>query len=162
MGDELSSQQRDPADFGLLFALAFGCYVDELHAKLGTRGFVGLRSAFGPVVRALRAGDRTLTALARELGVSKQAVGRVVDEMRSRDLVEQRPDPADGRARILSLTERGHEMAAAAIAIGEAFERALADELGTARARDLRTALEHVVERAGAGADLAARRVRIL
>jgi hypothetical protein len=53
-------------------------------------------------------------------------------------------------------------MAGAAIAIGEAFERELAHELGTARAQDLRTALEHVVERPGAGADLAARRVRIV
>ena len=82
--------------------------------------------------------------------------------MRSRGLVEQRPDPADGRARILSLSTRGQDMAGAAIAIGEAFERELAHELGTARARDLRTALEHVVDRAGAGADLAAQRVRIV
>jgi DNA-binding MarR family transcriptional regulator len=162
MGDDLSSRQNDPADFGLLFALAFASYVDELHAELRKRGFVGVRSAFGPVLRGLRTGEQTLTVLARELGVSKQAVGRVVEEMRSRGLVEQRPDPADGRARILSLSTRGQEMASAAIAIGEVFERALASELGSARADELRKALEHIVERAGAGGELAARRVRIV
>ena len=160
MGDDMSSRERDAPDFGVLFALAFGCYVDQLHAALGERGFVGIRSAFGPVLRALHAGDRTLTALARELGVSKQAVGRVVDEMRARGLVEQRPDPGDGRARILSLTVRGHEMVRAAVEIADAFEQNLADELGADRARELRTALEHIVERAGG--DPAARRVRIL
>ena len=59
MGDDMSSRERDAPDFGVLFALAFGCYVDQLHAALGERGFVGIRSAFGPVLRALHAGDRT-------------------------------------------------------------------------------------------------------
>jgi hypothetical protein len=53
-------------------------------------------------------------------------------------------------------------MERAAVEIADAFERSLADELGADRSRELRAALEHIVERAGAGADLAARRVRIL
>lgn len=51
-------------------------------------------------------------------------------------------------------------MVRAAIEIADAFERDLADELGVDRARELRAALEHIVERAGG--DPAARRVRIL
>ena len=148
------------ADFGLLFALAFRCYVDHLHEELQAAGFVGVRAAFGPVLRALRAGDSTLVGLARDLGVTKQAVARVLDDMRADGLIDQTPDPADGRARLLSLTARGRAMVDTAIGIGARFESALADELGDRRTRELRAGLEHVVERAGAAGELAARRVR--
>jgi DNA-binding MarR family transcriptional regulator len=89
-------------------------------------------------------------------------VARVVDDMRAAGLVEQTPDPADGRARVLSLTARGDAMVAAAIAIGTGYEAALADELGPRQARALRQGLEAIVRRAGAAGELVARRVRSL
>lgn len=156
----MSSDTRPEPDFGLLFALAFRCYVDHLHAGLSERGFTPVRSAFGPVLRALRARETTLTALAADLGVSKQAAGRIVDDMRDAGLVSQRSDPADGRARILALTERGEAMVNAAIAIATDYEQSLRAQLGETRAKALREALEHVVESSGAAGDLAARRVR--
>ena len=148
------------ADFGILLALAYRSYVDHLHAELAERGFVPVRSAFGPVLRALSGRDGTLTGLARDLDVSKQAAGRVVDDMREAGLVTQRDDPSDGRARLLTLTERGEAMVAAAVAIGAAYEQALAAGLGRERAAALREGLEHSVARAGDGSALAARRVR--
>lgn len=156
----MSSDPSSPADFGLLFASAYRCYVDQLHLELAAAGFGGARATFGPVLRALRAGDSTLVALARDLGVTKQAVSRVVEDMRAADLVRRRPDPADGRVRLLALTARGRRMVEVAIEIGTRFESALAAELGDEPVRDLRTGLEHVVERAGAAGELAARRVR--
>jgi DNA-binding MarR family transcriptional regulator len=159
MIDDMSTDPSE-ADFGLLFALAFRCYVTHLHEQLEGRGFTPVRSAFGPVLRNLRGRQVTLSALARDLGITKQAVARVVDDMRAAGLVEQVPDPSDGRARLLSLTARGEAMVAAAIEIGTGFEARLASDLGAASARALRTGLERVVEQAGGDADLAARRVR--
>jgi DNA-binding MarR family transcriptional regulator len=161
MIDEMASDPSD-VDFGILFALAFRCYVDHLHEQLAEQGFAPVRSSFGPVLRALRDRPASLTTLAGELGISKQAVARVVDDMRAAGLVEQTPDPADGRARVLSLTARGDAMVAAAIAIGTGYEAALADELGPRQARALRQGLEAIVRRAGAASELAARRVRSL
>src|ERR1700710_2730987 len=156
----MSSDPSAPADFGLLFALAYRCYVDQLHAELAAAGFGGARSTFGPVLRALRAGDSTLVALARDLGVTKQAVSRVVEDMRAARVARHRRRPTDGRARLLALTARGREMVGAAIEIGTRFEASMASELGVQRVRALRAGLEHVVERAGAAGELAARRVR--
>jgi DNA-binding MarR family transcriptional regulator len=156
----MSSDARPEVDFGLLFALAFRSYVDHLHVQLAQRGFTPARSAFGPVLRALRAHETTLTALASDLDVSKQAVSRVIDDMRATGLVSHRRDPADGRARILFLTAKGEAMVDAAIEIGTAYEKALAAELGADRARALRAGLERVVEREGGAGDLVARRVR--
>jgi DNA-binding MarR family transcriptional regulator len=156
----MSSDPSSENDFGLLLALASRCYIDHLHAKLAERGFTPVRSSFGPVLRALRERETTLTSLAAELDVTKQAVNRVVDDMRAAGLVAQRSDPADGRARILALTARGHAMVDAAIEIGSAYEQALAGSLGAGPARALRDALEGIVQEAGATGDLAARRVR--
>jgi DNA-binding MarR family transcriptional regulator len=156
----MSSDTSREVDFGLLFALAFRCYVDHLHEKLVADGFGGVRAAFGPVLRALRADDSTLVTLARDLGVTKQAVARVVEDMREAGLVSQRSDPEDGRVRLLSLTDRGRAMVDDAIAIGTRFESELAAAFGEATARGLRAGLERVVDQAGAAGELAARRVR--
>ena len=160
MIDDMSSDRSPDADFGLLFALAFRCYVTHLHDRLEAQGFTPVRSAFGPVLRNLRGRRVTLSALARDLGITKQAVARVVDDMRAAGLVEQLPDPSDGRARLLALTARGDAMVDAAIEIGTAYEQRLAEELGAAPARALRAGLERIVEQAGGDADLSARRVR--
>jgi DNA-binding MarR family transcriptional regulator len=161
MIDEMASDPSD-VDFGILFALAYRCYVDHLHERLAEQGFTPVRSTFGPVLRALRDRPTGLTTLAGDLGVSKQAVARVIEDMRAAGLVEQTPDPADGRARVLSLTARGSEMVAAAVRIATDYEAALGEQLGRRQAATLRTGLEGIVERAGARADLAARRVRSL
>ncbi len=160
MIDDMSSDTTSDADFGLLFALAFRCYVAHLHAELAERGFPAARSAFGPVLRGLRGRQITLSALARDLGITKQAVARVIDDMRAAGLVEQLPDPTDGRARLLALTGRGQAMVAAAIEIGTTYETFLAADLGADPAKALREGLERIVANAGAAGDLAARRVR--
>jgi DNA-binding MarR family transcriptional regulator len=160
MIDDMSNAPPGEADFGILFALAFRSYVDHLHAELAERGFTPVRPAFGPVLRALRSREDTLTSLARELDVSKQAVSRVVDDMRAAGLVSQRSDPDDGRARPLALTPRGEAMVDAAIAIAAAFEESLAASLGSDGAQALRHALTQIVERDGPSRELAARRVR--
>ena len=65
--------------------------------------------------------------------------------MRAAGLVEQLPDPSDGRARLLALTARGDAMVDAAIEIGTAYERRLAADLGADAGAALRAGLEHVV-----------------
>src|SRR5690348_15866999 len=154
----------DPSDvdFGILFALAYRCYVDHLHEQLAKQGFPAARSTYGPVLRALRDRPTRLTALAGDLDVSKQAVARVVDDMRAAGLVEQTPDPADGRARVLSLTTRGDAMVTAGVGIGTTFEAALAEQLGPRQARALRSGLAVLVEQSSASAELTALCVRSL
>jgi DNA-binding MarR family transcriptional regulator len=87
-----------------------------------------LRVAIGLVVRRLRAaqaeGDLTLpetaalarldragpmmpSALARLEGISPQSIGATLTRLEKRGLVSRKPDPADGRRAIFSLTKLG-------------------------------------------------------
>ena len=53
-------------------------------------------------------------ALAQELGFAERSVTQAVESLASDGLVERTPDPADGRAKLVTLTDEG----AAALAAG--------------------------------------------
>jgi DNA-binding MarR family transcriptional regulator len=82
---------------------------DELYARLREGGYPELRPAHSCVFGTIgRDGDR-LTALAERADMTKQAVGEVASELEAIGYVERVPDPSDGRAKIIRLTERGRE-----------------------------------------------------
>ena len=137
-------QDRTGTDFGLLFAQALNAYVAHLHRRLGERGFSDLRPTFGLPLRALHEQPRTLTELARGLGVSKQAAAKIVAELDGRSLIEREPSPEDGRATLLRLSARGRSLVRAAIEIGNAVERDLARDLGDDAAAHIRAGLERL------------------
>jgi len=137
-------QDRTSTDFGLLFAQALNAYVEHLHQGLAEHGFTDLRPTFGLPLRALDIRPRTLTELARSLGVSKQAAAKIVAELEGRSLIEREPSPDDGRATLLRLSARGRSLVAAAIEIGNAVEQDLARDLGDDAAAHIRAGLERL------------------
>jgi DNA-binding MarR family transcriptional regulator len=68
------------------------------------------------------------TALAQELGFAPRSVTQAVESLASDGLVERKPDPVDGRAKLVALTDEG----AAALAAGtKAGEHMLRQIFGT-------------------------------
>jgi DNA-binding MarR family transcriptional regulator len=53
---------------------------------------------------------RTQAALAQSIGADKTRIIAVLDELQRRGLIVREPDPADRRARLLSLTAEGHRL----------------------------------------------------
>ena len=87
-----------------------------------------------------------LTELAAQSGVTKQAVGEFVDELEGYGYVERIPDPLDGRAKIIRLTERGRDARLAALRIFEDMEREWAERFGERTIAELREVLEALSE----------------
>lgn len=56
-----------------------------------------------------RAGPTTSSALAREAQITAQAMGATLNALRTRGLVERRPDPEDGRRVVLTVTDAGRQ-----------------------------------------------------
>ncbi|MFF0012136.1 MarR family winged helix-turn-helix transcriptional regulator [Streptomyces sp. NPDC005374] len=106
------------------------------------RGFEGVRPAHGFAFARLAPDGATVTEIAAHLGVTKQAASQLVDEIVRKGYAERRPHPADARARLVVLTERGwactraaEEAAAEAVrtwvdVLGESEVRALYERLG--------------------------------
>jgi len=53
---------------------------------------------------------RTQAALAQSIGADKSRIIGVLDELQERGLIQRRPDPADRRVHLLSLTEAGSRL----------------------------------------------------
>jgi DNA-binding MarR family transcriptional regulator len=83
--------------------------------------------------------------------MTKQSVGEVASELEQRGYLERVPDPNDGRAKIIRLTERGREAQALGREIIDEIEQQWAERFGAERVAALRDALEAITaERLGA------------
>jgi DNA-binding MarR family transcriptional regulator len=158
MVDELSSRAHDRADFGILLGLAFQTFSDELRQSLHERGFDDLGRSYGYFFRALADGPLRLHELSPGLGITDQGAMKIVDEMAGRGYLERRPDPEDGRAKLISLAPRGRAALAAARRFHAAYERRLGRTLGVAHVATTRRVLEALV--ATSGVDAAKARLR--
>jgi DNA-binding MarR family transcriptional regulator len=63
------------------------------------------------------------TALAQELGFAPRSVTQAVESLASDGLVERKPDPDDGRAKLVALTDEGAAALAAGTKAGEVMLR---------------------------------------
>ena len=131
-------------DFGILLGLAYQAFVAELHQALAAAGFDDVKPSFGFVLRVLDRGPRTASQLAELLDISNPGSTKIVGEMVAAGYVERRPDPADGRARLLFLSARGQAALAAARRFHRSYERSLIQRHGSEAVtalRDLLTAM---------------------
>ena len=81
-------------------------------------------------------GSTRLTELGIRLGLTKQAVGQIVDTLEQKGLVRRTPDPTDGRAKIIGYTKQGFALIDRLIDATLAAERDIARAIGP---RDLAT-----------------------
>ena len=132
-------------DFGILLLLADQEFVRELRASMAAQGFDEQGRSDGFVLRTLGAAPMTISALAERLEISKQGAGQIIDDMERRGYVVRKPDPSDGRARLLHLSTRGEAALAAARKFHQAYERRLRKAHGDAAIDAVRTVLTAMV-----------------
>ena len=84
----------------------------------------------------------TVSDLAARMQITKQGAGQIIDDMQERGYVQRRPDPSDGRARLVYLSPRGEAALAAARRFHKRYEQRLARSIGADAVASLRRALE--------------------
>ncbi|MFO0696892.1 MAG: MarR family winged helix-turn-helix transcriptional regulator [Polyangiales bacterium] len=82
-----------------------------------------------------------ITDLAAKLGVTKQAVSQLVDDLEAAGVVERVPDPDDARAKRVVFTARGRAGLLDGLEVLAAFEAELAERIGEDRMEALHDAL---------------------
>jgi DNA-binding MarR family transcriptional regulator len=104
-------------------------YEDVNPAHIGLFGYPGLDR-------------RRPSELADQLQITKQSVNDLLGHLESHGYLTREPDPDDGRARVVHLTEKGRQLQETIHGQARAAERLIADTLGARRYAELQRALE--------------------
>lgn len=114
------------------------------------RGFDSVRMSHGAVLPHIDLEGTRISVLAERLEMTVQGAGKLVTELEALKLAKRSPDPSDGRARLVRLTESGFTMMFEALDVLEGIERELAKALGEDTIRSLHdTALEALAQLEG-------------
>lgn len=120
--------------------------VEEITVRMEAAGWPDAPARHYAVFEGIDPGGTRLTVLAKRAGISHQAMGDLVGELEDRHIVERVPDPSDGRARLIRLTEEGRVVVRAALREIEAIEREWTQRWQQAGLQgDLRRALDHTL-----------------
>jgi DNA-binding MarR family transcriptional regulator len=119
---------------------------DELLRRLRAAGFTDARPAHNSVFPHVPPEGIRLVDLADRAGMTKQAMSELVADLEGLGYLQRRPDPADGRAKLIEFTDRGWASVRTALAAFEAIEAELVAAVGAGRMRQLRRTLLAVLE----------------
>ncbi|WP_433601557.1 MarR family winged helix-turn-helix transcriptional regulator [Nocardia sp. CA-135953] len=136
----------DDMNVGLLMFIAHRSMEDRIFADLAESGYDDITVAQGRLAARIGPDGSRLTELAEQAQVTKQTAGFLVDQLERAGYVQRVPDPSDGRARLVVLSERGAKMAAYANSVADRIEAEWATHLGVQRMRQLRETMARLRE----------------
>jgi DNA-binding MarR family transcriptional regulator len=93
---------------------------------------VGLTAAWWQVLGAVLREPLPVSAIAREMGITRQSVQRIADLLVERGMAEYRPNPAHRRAKLVAPTQTGHDAVTALAPAHAAAAARLVEVMGRA------------------------------
>ena len=131
--------------FSQLLRRPYETLLMRLHAELAAAGYAELYPSWGTnIFHYLREGGLRLTELAERTHTTKQALRYTINQLEAAGYVERVPDPTDGRAKIIRLTQRGWEGRRVADEIIASVEHECVRELGEERMRQFEALIKDV------------------
>ena len=106
----MQAGREDRRMIGALLRIPREATVRQVMAGLAAAGFDDVRPAHFTVFQHMPPEGIRLTALADAALLTKQSMGYLVDDLETHGYVERVPDPADRRAKVVRLTERGRQV----------------------------------------------------
>jgi DNA-binding MarR family transcriptional regulator len=135
------------ADERLPIGQLLGNLMRLFRAELAERGedgprVEGIRPAHLQVFGSIKANGSRLTDLAQATGLSLSSMAELVDDLQALGYLARRPDPDDGRAKLVCLTEAGR----AAIGVGRELIAAIEADWGKALGEERFAELTHSLQ----------------
>jgi DNA-binding MarR family transcriptional regulator len=142
--------QTGPAtrdNLGFLLAKASQRWNELLYAHFSERGYGEVRPAYGSLLLPLFEEDGLrMGELARRARLAKQTMTTMVRLLERDGLVRREPDPGDGRANLVYLTERAQSFRPVAERVLQELDELVIRSLGADRARQLANDLKEVTD----------------
>lgn len=131
---------------GLLLYLPYRAMETRVFEELAAAGFDDITPSQARVFQRIAPEGSRLSDLARQAGITKQSAGFLIDQLERLGYVHRVPDPADGRARLVRIAERGHRSVEASRAVVSRVEAEWETHLGARRMAQLRRILADLRE----------------
>ena len=141
----MTTVSQDGFLIGALLRIPFQATVDRVRHELISSNFTDLTMAHFTVFQHLPPGGARVSELAAQAQITKQSMGALVAHLEQCGYLERHPDPMDGRANIVQLTERGHALVAVARSALQALEREWEACLSVERMTQLRSTLRDLI-----------------
>ena len=138
-------QLKQASTLQLLFKASRLLDEEALRRSAARQGAPRLRRSHTALLPHIALEGTRVSELAERVGVSKQAISELVDELESAGVVRRSPDPDDARARRVSFTQRGLDGLLQGLALLRELEAELARAIGEQRMRDLHAALAAIL-----------------
>jgi len=119
---------------------------NRMRTELAARGYPWHQTAAGEVLAHLGPSGVSQALLTERMGLSKQAVQQLVDQLEAQGVVARAPDPNDGRARRIVLTALGLRDFAERNAVKRLIEQQYRDKLGAEAFAALAAALAQLAD----------------
>jgi DNA-binding MarR family transcriptional regulator len=127
-------------------AQLMGALMQEIRSTFAAEDWGGLRQSHFRLLSNVPPDGIRITDLGERLGMTKQASGQFVSALIDTGHLAARPDPHDGRARVVVRTALGDQAVRAFDARILRLERAWAKVVGPARYADFRRVLQELGE----------------
>jgi DNA-binding MarR family transcriptional regulator len=145
--------------FALLLRLLHREYALGIDTALAEAGFGDIRSGDAKVFPFVPPEGIQIRELASRAGVRKQTMAQSVDQLERAGYLERRPNPQDGRSRLIVLTERGRAVQPVAAGAGDRIEQRWAELTSPEEFETLRDLLHRLLDRIGQADPQAAHRL---
>lgn len=146
----MTDDLREP-DFLAVLSIAGTAIDGRVLAGLAEAGFAPIRPNHGYLIQRLLTGPQLITDMAGDLGVSQQAVSKMVKELIARGLAAQQIDAEDSRRRPITLTDRGRAAVYRARAVRDHLAADLEMAVGPEDLATAQRVLDVLVEQLGLG-----------
>jgi DNA-binding MarR family transcriptional regulator len=147
----MNHQVFSELDLTSLLSLTFSTLIDELNDRMSELGFGDIRPAHGFMFKRIIPNGATGIELAEYLGITKQAVSKMVDSLEKSGYVMRQTHPTDKRGKIIILTERGWLAVKAKDKILTEIEQRWIEKIGAERMQMLKEDLTKLVYEANEG-----------
>jgi DNA-binding MarR family transcriptional regulator len=145
MADE--SDLPDDAGLPALLRAARATYGTAIREALSQAGYDDVPRNGIYVIAAIAGTGAPLSQIIKQLGVSKQAAGQLVDTLVSRGYLDRSVDPEDRRRLTVTLSERGAAAAAVSRSAVERIDTELTRRVGPDYIAHTRTTLLALIRR---------------
>ena len=136
---------EDDQNTGLLLLYPYRAMESRVLTRLREAGYE-LTAAQGRIFARIGPSGSRLSDLAAQAQVTKATAGFIVDQLERSRLVRRGPDPSDGRARLVTITDRGQDVVRIAAEEVASVEQEWTVHLGGRDMRQLRRILTRLRE----------------